>query len=244
MPGLHIYKNEKETCQHFAAWLSDLIAEALKKQDRFTVAVSGGDTPKALYKILAAEYATKIDWNKVHVFWGDECFASLTNDRNNTRLAIKTFIDQVPIPKEQVHVIHTDLPPEAAAKRYDQLLRSYFSNTESTFDLVILGIGEEGNMLSLFPGNEENNEKDAWAIAVYNKQEDLFRITLTVPVISGAAVKAFLLTGKNKEDVVQQVLKGKYEPEKYPAQLIQTADKSVHWFLDEGAAGKLTKPIS
>jgi 6-phosphogluconolactonase len=244
MPKLHIYKNEKETCYAFAEWLAGLVNETLARQDRFTMALSGGETPKLLYKILATDYVTKLDWSKVHIFWGDERFVSFSDEKNNSRTALKMFIDHVAIPKDQVHVIKTDIAPEESAKQYEKLLHTYFKEKETTFDLVILGMGEQGNLLSLFPHPEENNHRDAWVIPVYDKQEDLFKITLTILAINAASVKAFLLTGKRKEEVVQQVLKGKYEPEKYPAQLIVAANKTVHWFLDEGAASKLIRPSS
>jgi 6-phosphogluconolactonase len=244
MPKLHIYKNEKETCNAFAEWFAELVNNALKLQARFTVALSGGETPKLFYKILASDYKDKIDWSKLYIFWGDEKFILSADGGSNAALTAKTLFDYVAIPKEQIHIIRTDVPPAESARKYENLLHQYFNDNESTFDLVILGMGKDGNTLSLFPGNNENNEKSAWVIPVYNKEEDLYWITLTSPVINASKVKAFLITGKNKQDAVQHALKGKYDPEKYPAQLIQTVHKTVHWFLDESAAGKLIKIIS
>ncbi|MEJ7676429.1 MAG: 6-phosphogluconolactonase [Segetibacter sp.] len=241
MPKLHIYKNEKETCNAFAEWFTELVTNTLKLQGRFTVALSGGDTPKQFYKILAAKYVNKIDWSRLHVFWGDEKFVSSPFDISNANMAEKTLFEHVPIPKEQIHIIRTDITPQDSIGQYERLLHQYFDDGKTTFDLAILGIGKNGNTLSLFPGNDENNEKKAWVIPVYNKEEDLYRITLTSPIINASDVKAFLITGKSKQDAVENALKGKYDPEKYPAQLIQPAYKSVHWFLDEGAAGKLMR---
>ncbi len=243
MPKLHIYKNEKETCNAFAEWFTKLVNNTLNVQERFTVAFSGGDTPKLFYKILANNYADEIDWSKMHVFWGDEKFVSSSANLSNANLTENTLFEHVTIPKEQIHIIRTDISPHDSAMQYERLLHQYFDNAGSTFDLAILGMGKNGNTLSLFPGNNENNEKSAWVIPVYNKEEDLYRITLTSPVINEAGVKAFLITGKSKQDAVAHALKGKYDPEKYPAQLIQTTHKSVHWFLDEGAAGKLIRLI-
>lgn len=244
MPKLHIYKNEKETCNAFAEWFAEQVNNTLKVHPRFTVALSGGETPKLFYRILASNYKDKIDWSKLHIFWGDEKFLVSSDVNSNAVMASKILFEHVSIQKEQIHVIRTDISPSESARNYENLLHKYFENTEVTFDLVILGMGKDGNTLSLFPGNDENNEKFAWVIPVYNKEEDLFRITLTSPVINASNVKAFLITGKNKQDAVQQALKGKYDPEKYPAQLIQTVNKTVHWFLDESAAGKLIKIIS
>jgi 6-phosphogluconolactonase len=244
MPKLHVYKNEKETCEGFADWLSELVKNTLANQDKFSIAISGNDTPSALYKILSSRYIDKIDWGRIHIFWADESLVSKADEKNNGRTAVKMLIENVPIPKENIHSIETDVAPLQAASQYSNQLQKFFADSETTFDLFVLGMGEQGNVLSMYPGNEENNEKEAWVIPVFDKQEDVFKITLTFPVINASAVKAFIVTGKVKEDIVQMVLKGKYDPEKYPAQLIQTSGKSVHWFLDEGAAGKLTKSIS
>ncbi|GEO10956.1 6-phosphogluconolactonase [Segetibacter aerophilus] len=242
MPKLHIYKNEKETCYAFAEWLANLVKETLTKQDRFTIALSGGDTPKLVYKILATDYATSIDWTRIHLFWGDQSFISSPDEKYNPTLGLKNLIDDLPVSKNHVHSIRTDVSPQDSATEYENLLRTYFTEPESTFDLVILGMGEQGNLLSLYPFSEESHHAGSWVMPVYDKQDDLYKVTLTISAINASAVKAFLITGKKKEDVVQQVLKGKYEPEKAPAQLIVAANKPVHWFLDEGSAGKLIKP--
>ena len=244
MPKLHIYNNEKETCHAFAEWVAELAKETLNKQERFTIALSGVDSPKLLYKILAAEYTTKIDWSKVHIFFSDERMVSYPDEKNSSATTLKPLTDHLQLASDQIHLIRTDIAPEDAAKEYENLLHSYFKDSQKSFDLVILGIGEQGNLLSLFPNEDETNHRDAWVIPVYDKQEDVFKVTLTVTAINAASVKTFLVTGKKKENVVQQVLKGKYEPEKYPAQLIITANQNVHWFLDEGSASKLIRPIS
>lgn len=244
MPKLHIYKNEKETCYAFAEWFAALAEESLSEQGRFTIALSGSDIPKLVYKLLAAEYVTKIDWSKVHIFFGDERLVCYPDEKRNTATALKLLTATVPLAKEHIHVIRTDIDPKEAAKQYQDLLHGYFEDKQQSFDLVILGMGEQGNLLSLYPNKEDANYGDEWVTTVYDKQEDVFKVTLTIAAINSSLVKAFLVTGKKKEDVVQQVLKGKYEPEKYPAQLIVTAGKTVHWFLDEGSAGKLIKPIS
>lgn len=241
MPKLHIYKNEKETCNAFANWFAEQVKSTLHLQETFTVALSGGDTPKLFYKILAVDYSNKIDWSKIHIFWGDEKFISSSTDTSNAELAKKALLDHVPIPKENIHIIRTDIPPEESAKQYEKSLREYFENKPTTFDLAILGMGKNGNTLSLYPGNDENNEKNAWVIPVYHKEEDLYRITLTSTVINESKETVFLITGKTKQDAVEHALKGKYDPARYPAQLIQTINRPIHWFLDEGAAGKLIR---
>jgi len=236
---VHIYKSEKETCEAFAEWFAEHVKYTLETNEKFTVAFSGGDTPKLFYKMLAADYSDKIDWKKIHVFWGDEKL--LSSSSSNADVAAKTLFQHVPIPKEQIHIIRTDVSPGESARQYEELLQTYFDGKATTFDLAILGMGKNGNTLSLYPGNDENNTKSTWVIPIYHKEEDIYRVTLTSAVINASAETAFLITGKSKQDAVQHALKGKYDPEKYPAQLIQTIDKPVHWFLDEGSAGKLIR---
>ena len=138
MPKLHLYKNEKETCSAFAEWFAEQVKITLDRQERFSVAFSGGDTPKFFYKILAAEYSEKIDWSKIYVFWGDEKFVSSLNNTTNAELAAKTLFDHVNLPKDHIHVIRTDIAPEESARQYEKLLREHFNNQSNTFDLAIL----------------------------------------------------------------------------------------------------------
>lgn len=242
MPKLHIYKNEKETCHALASWIGDLVNETLTRQDKFTIAFSAVDTPKLVYKILATEFENKIDWSKLHVFLADERLVSYPGE--NIRITtIGNSLYDLPVPKNQIYLIKTDVGPKESSKLYGEILNSFFEHRQKSFDLVILPIGEQGNLLSLFPNLEDTDGRDDWVIPVYDKQEDVFKISLTISAVNAASVKAFLVTGKKKEDIVQGVLKGKYEPGKYPAQLVASADTHVHWFLDEPAASKLIKPI-
>jgi 6-phosphogluconolactonase len=244
MPRLYIYKSEKETCYAFAEWLTDMAKETLEKQERFTIAISGGDIPKPLYKIMATEYGDKINWSKVDIFLAENKCITYPDEQLNNAMETKVLVDNLPILKNQIHTINTKVAPEESARQYEELLRNHFNDKEKAFDLVILGLGEQGNLLSFFPNEDENNYRGNWVIPVYDKQEDIFKVSLTIAAINASAVKAFVVTGKRKEDAVLRVLKGKYDPEKNPAQLIVTNKKAVHWFLDEGAAGKLIKPSS
>ncbi|HEX8461056.1 MAG TPA: 6-phosphogluconolactonase [Segetibacter sp.] len=237
MPKLHIFKNEKETCQAFAGWLAGTISEALVNNEKFTIAIAQGDIPAMLYKILATEYADKIEWSKVHVFAANHRLVS--NVSSDT--TFNDFTTQLSIPKEQVHNIPTNLSHEEAIAKYEALLQQYFDG-EPAFDLAILSMGEDGSFLSFHAGDDDNNVLVSNIVAIQNKVDNTYSITLTKQAINAAKMKAFLVTGKKKEDAVQQVLNGKYDPEKYPAQLIVTTDKTVHWFFDEAAAAKLIKP--
>ncbi|MDR3715668.1 MAG: 6-phosphogluconolactonase [Puia sp.] len=267
---LHIYKDSQELSYAVADWITTLIGDTLKRQDRFTIALSGGSTPKALHKILASSpYREKIDWTKLHVFWGDERAVPFEDDRNNAKMAYDTLLDKVPVPASQIHVMRTDISPEESAAEYEKILHQYFpivansspdhsplttdySQPEApplttdrslftSFDLVLLGMGDDGHTLSLFPGTAVVHEKKAWATAFFLKAQDMYRITLTKTIVNKAAHIAFLTTGAGKAHALREVLQGAYNPDLYPSQEIRPADGELHWFVDEAATGELKK---
>lgn len=240
---LHIYKNSDELSKAFAAWMADYITAVLSKQDRFTIALSGGSTPQKLHKLLAAApYKEKIDWGKLHVFWGDERFVPFEDDRNNAKMAFDTLLDHVPVPKEQIHVMRTDIQPELSADEYEKILQRYFPATVppgNTFDLVLLGMGDDGHTLSLFPGTHAMHVENKLAISLFLKQQDMYRITLTAPVVNQSACVVFLVAGAGKAAALKEVIEGDYRPEVYPAQVIKPLNDQLHWFIDEAAAANL-----
>jgi 6-phosphogluconolactonase len=237
---LHIYKNPDELSRSVAAWIADTITATLKQQDRFTIALSGGSTPKALHKLLAASpYKEKIDWSKLHVFWGDERAVPFDDDRNNAKMAYDTLLKFVPIPPYHIHVMRTDIGPEESAAEYEKILHMYFDNTPLSFDLVLLGMGDDGHTLSLFPGTAAVHEEKAWTIAYFLKAQDMYRITLTKTIVNKAAKVAFLTTGANKAHALKEVQQGAYNPDLYPSQEIRPTNGELHWFVDEAAAADL-----
>ena len=238
---LHIYKDADELSQAAAAWIAQVIEETLKIQDRFTIALSGGSTPYKLHLILAASpLKEKIDWSKIHVFWGDERAVPFDDERNNAKMAFDTLLSHVPIPADQIHVMRTDIAPEASATAYEKLLHTYFDETETSFDLVLLGMGDDGHTLSLFPGTEIVRERKAWAKAFYLTAQEMFRITITAPITNKSARVAFLASGEKKANTLKNVLEGEFQPDIYPSQLIKPVKGELHWFLDEDAAKLLS----
>jgi len=237
---LHVYKNPDELSHEVAAWIANIISTTLKHQDRFAIALSGGSTPKALNKILAASpYKEKIDWLKLHVFWGDERAVPFTDDRNNAKMAFDTLLNFVPIPPYHIHVMRTDIAPEESAVEYEKILHMYFDNTPLSFDLVLLGMGDDGHTLSLFPGTAAVHEEKAWTIAYYLKAQAMYRITLTKTIVNRAARIAFLTTGTGKAHALKEVQQGPYNPDLYPSQEIKPIKGELHWFVDEAAASEL-----
>jgi 6-phosphogluconolactonase len=257
---LTITKNIDELNWQVAEWMTAFINEVLKERDRFTIVLSGGSTPKKLYELLASdEFKDKIDWKKFHVFWGDERYVPFMDDRNNAKMAFDTLLNRVPVPKSQIHVIRTDVNPDQSANEYEMLLKEYFPEAASfeprassespthnsrlttddsptTFDLVLLGLGDKVHTLSLFPGEEVIHEKIRWVKSVFVKEVNMQRITLTASVVNLSKRIAFLVSGQDKADAVSHVLSREYTPDRYPAQVIKPLNGELFWFLDAAAA--------
>ncbi|TXJ27095.1 MAG: 6-phosphogluconolactonase [Chitinophagaceae bacterium] len=235
-----VAKNTDELSRMFADWLVTYIQDTLKKQDRFTISLSGGSTPKKLYQLLATdEYAHKIDWPKLHFFWGDERFVPFTDERNNARMSFDELLDHVPVNKAHIHVMRTDLPPDEAVNDYDEKLHQYFDGRQFSFDLVMLGLGDDAHTLSLFPGYPVIKENEKWMSAFYLTEQNMYRITITKPIVNKSSRVAFLVSGSAKVPALKAVLYGEKDPAKYPAQVIQPANGELYWFLDEAAAAAL-----
>jgi 6-phosphogluconolactonase len=240
--ALHVYPNLADLSREAAGWVTEYIAGTLSRQDRFSIVLSGGDTPKTLYELIAqTPYQEQIAWDKLHVFWGDERAVPFTDDRNNARMAFTYLLDKVPVPQEQIHIMRTDLDPAAAASEYEMILRSYFAPepSEPSFDLVLLGMGEDGHTLSLFPGTEVLHEVESWTKAFWLQAQNMYRITLTRPIVNRASRIVFLAVGENKAHALSRVLEGPTDPEHFPSQLIQPEQGQLHWFVDEAAASGL-----
>jgi len=233
---LHVYKDANETVSALADWITSLIQKTLEVKDRFTIALSGGETPKKLYETLASTpYREKINWSKLHIFWGDERFVPFTDESSNAKMAYDNLLNKVKVPSEQVHKIWTDVSPAESAKQYEKILHEYFDNKQTTFDLVLLGMGEDGHTLSLFPGSETLHDGEEWVTAVHSKEKG-DRITLLPAVVNRSSAILFLITGDNKAKVLQQIFKDPQQHHNYPAKLIQPLNNELHWFADKSAA--------
>lgn len=240
MAQLHIAKDAKQLSEDLASWLGLYIQNVLSKKDRFTFVLSGGSTPKQLYTILAASpYSESIPWEKIHFFWGDERAVPFEDSRNNAKMAYEELLDKVGVKAEHIHVMRTDISAGESADEYEKILKQYFDGQETTFDFVLLGMGDDGHTLSLFPGTPVIHEKNAWATSFFLPAQDMYRITLTAPVVNQAACVAFLAVGGGKAETLKHVLEGEYEPDVYPSQVIEPSKGELHWFIDEAAASAL-----
>jgi 6-phosphogluconolactonase len=229
-----------ELSRKAASWMVARIKEVLTHQDRFTIALSGGSTPKKLYQLLASEkYRHEIDWSKLHFFWGDERYVPFDDERNNAKMAFDTLLNHVPVVKEHIHLMRTDIEPHESAAAYEKILHQYFDNKPSTFDLVLLGMGDNAHTLSLFPDYTIIHERKKWVMAFHLAEQKMYRITLTAPVVNQAARVVFLVAGADKAVPLNHVLYGEHDPDQYPAQLIQPYLEKPLWFIDKAAASEL-----
>ena len=214
--------------------------DAIAKNGRFIVALTGGSSPIGLYRLLATPpYRDQVQWEQVYVFWGDERWVPLDDERSNARMASETLLAHVPIPKEQVFPMWADgISPEEFAREYERSLKLHLQR-DGRFDLVLLGMGGDGHTASWFPHTGVLHEYDKWVAAYYLHAQDMYRITLTVPLVNRAANVAVVAYGANKADALYEVMRGERNFERYPAQLIDTDGERVTWFVDEAAAGRL-----
>jgi 6-phosphogluconolactonase len=234
---LHIYPNLETLSQAAAELFVERARQAVNAHGRFSVALSGGSTPRRTYELLAQPpYRDQVNWLQVQVFWGDERCVPLDDPRSNARLAQGSLLAFVPIPRGQIHPILCHHSPQDAAEAYEVQLRKFFGEQPSTFDLVFLGLGEDGHTASLFPGDAALAGEERWVAAVHRADQDLYRVTLTPAVFNRARTVAFLVAGRDKARVVQEVLEGEYEPERLPAQLIRPKSGELLWLADEAAA--------
>ncbi len=215
---------------------------AIAERGRFSVALSGGSTPRDLYALLAQpEFAGQVNWERVHLFWGDERCVSSDSPESNYQMAFET-LGKLPIPAQQVHRVPTELESGDAAITYEQTLRDFFrveGDQLPSFDLILLGMGANGHTASLFPQSPALLETAHWVVSQYVDEVKMHRITLTAPILNAAAHILFMVAGRDKAETVQAVLRGEYRPEFLPAQLIQPTHGRLVWLLDRAAASRL-----
>ena len=210
-------------------------AEAIAARGRFTIALSGGNTPRPVYQRLAA---ASIDWSKVHVFFGDERCVSPRDARSNYHMAKVALLDRVPIPPENVFRMRGEDPPTAAAEAYSVVLRHALGD-DGRLDLVLLGLGHDGHTASLFPGLAAAAETKRTVMESYVEFVGMWRLSLTPAAINAARRVLFVVTGEDKAEILRQVLKGPREPVVLPAQAIRPKERPATWLIDQQAALRL-----
>ena len=228
-----------------AEQLVEIAEQAVTKRGRARIAISGGSTPKAAFQLLAdpgQPFFKRMQWNKLDLYWVDERTVPPDHPESNYRMTRESMLDRVPLKPEQVHRMEGELEPEVAASRYESLLRNTFrlEGAETPrFDLVQLGMGDDGHTASLFPHTEAIHEMGRLVTANQVPQKDTWRITLTWPVINQASSVFFLIGGKNKAELVKEVFTGPRDPERLPSQLIWPSGGILTLILDRDAAALL-----
>jgi 6-phosphogluconolactonase len=239
-PQIKVLPDVDAIAQEAAERIVRAADEAIVLSGRFTIALSGGSTPKTLYQLLAEEpYRSRIDWTKVEVFFTDERCVPPDHPESNYRMARETLLSKVPIPGDNIYRMRGEVePPEEAAKEYGMMLKEKFG--DGGLDLCLLGMGEDGHTASLFPGTPAVNETHHRCVAVYVEKSTTgksWRITLTAPFINRSREVIILVAGANKSKVLAEVLEGPRDPQRLPVQLIEPASGRVTWFVDAAAAG-------
>jgi len=238
----HIFKTNPELINAIAGHFISISKNAIASRGEFNVVLSGGSSPKKLYKLLVSpEYKEQVNWKKVNFFFGDERYVPANDPENNAFMAKRTLFDPLDISKSNIFPINTSLSPQEAAKRYTATITAHFGKQEPRFDLILLGLGDNAHTASLFPYTPVLTDKSASVQAVFLEGQKIYRISMTAPLINQARNIAFLVFGQEKAEAVHHVLADEIDPEKYPAQLIDPVKGELHWFLDEAAASLLER---
>jgi 6-phosphogluconolactonase len=248
MVEIEVYSDAASLATASAARFVDIARAAIEQRGRFSVALSGGSTPEATYKLLASDrFSNQFNWDRVHLFWGDERCVPPTHLHSNYRMVLQALISKIPIPVENIHRFKGEIDPATAAKLYVAELSTYFNlrlsaTAHPSFDLILLGLGEDGHTASLFPNSTTLQIKDSWVAMVDHDDGPpplVKRLTLTPHVINAAKWIIFLLSGANKSSVLRQVLSDTEIEPPLPAQLIKPSSGKLLWMVDEAAARDL-----
>lgn len=230
---IRIYNNPIEVAEKFAIFLSALIAEKGKAY----IALSGGSTPKLLFSYLSTNYR-KIDWNNVHLFWGDERCVPPDDKDSNYKMTFETLLQHIHIPHYNIHRVLGENDPVTEAKRYSEEIKNTVpqANGLPRFDLVMLGMGDDGHTLSVFPHEQHLFNADDICVVATHPESGQKRVTITGKVANNAEHVVFLVTGNNKAQKVLEIHKNEGDYKKYPAAYIQPTNGTLHWYMDRDAA--------
>jgi len=234
--NVKVFTTAGELTSGTAKFIVELASESIAARGRFVISLSGGHTPERLYALLSTPaYRDEIDWNKTYVFWGDERCVPADDAQNNAHMARTSLLDNVDIPPANIFPVPTELPPFEAAFMYERTIKDFFGNDTPKFDLMLLGLGENGHTASLFPGRAMPEETHLIR-AIFIDELNMFRITMTVRLINQSGNIVFLVEGKGKAEILKTILTTSDAPEKLPAQLIKPTNGNLYWYVDQEAA--------
>jgi 6-phosphogluconolactonase len=245
-PDIRIFKDLEKLSRHAAelfVWQSE---QAIAEHGRFLVALNGGNTPARLFQLLATDFRDEVDWSRIHVFWGDERCVPPDDPGSSYGQAREALFRHVPILMENVHNVDTSLSPLEAATAYAHILSEFATPPLPfpRFDLVYLGMGEDGHTASLFPGSLVDVTETVIPVTANYQDRPANRVTMTQLVFNQARKVAFMVTGEKKTNTLAQVLSDRYNPELYPAQRIDLKDGQLLWLVAEAAAGELPRSLT
>jgi 6-phosphogluconolactonase len=238
--NVNIFNTADEVLTALADYFVKIGTESISARGRFTVALSGGSSPKKLYELLAStSYADQLDWEKVYFFFGDERNVPQDHKDSNYLMAKKALFEPLLISPANVFAVDTTFEPAEAAAKYWGLISTFFDEVETSFDLVLLGLGDNSHTASLFPHTQVLHDTTPGVKEVWLEDQQVWRITLNAPLINDARYIAFLVYGEGKAIAVHHVLEDEENIEEYPAQLIDSIVGETDWFVDEPAAANL-----
>lgn len=240
--NIAIYPDIDVLSHEAAQYIVRIATASVKSHGRFTIALSGGTTPRKLYGLLGSEpYRSQIDWTLVHIFWSDERCVPPDSEESNYHLAHEVLLSKISIPAVQVHRMPADMPDRnAASQEYTNEMRRVFGTDGiPNFDLIQLGMGPEGHTASLFPHQAALHEQQRLVVPVSVPKPPPDRLTFTPPLLNAARNVLFLVTGSDKADALHAVLEDPYNPDEYPAQIVRPPNGEVTWMVDTAAAAKL-----
>lgn len=245
-PDIRIFKDLERLSKHAADIFVNQAAQAIRERGHFLVALNGGSTPTRLFQLLATDYRDMVDWIAVHVFWGDERCVPPQDSGSSYRQAKEMLLDHVAIPESNIHRVRGELEPATASIEYAQTLKSFAEADLGfpRFDLVYLGMGEDGHTASLFPGSAVAVTEPVIPVTAKYQDRPANRVTMTQIVFNQAHTVVFMATGEKKANTLAEVLSDRYNPELYPAQRIDPKDGRLIWLVDEAAASQLPASLT
>ncbi len=242
-----IFDDKHTLSQNVAEYIMRIVKESIALYGRFTIALTGGTTPGEAYSLLGSEpIKSQIDWQRVHIFWGDERCVPQNNPDSNFYLAQEVLLDKIAIPKSHIHPMPADQPDrDVASQAYTvEMQHTFGTNGIPSFDLIHLGMGPEGHTASLFPHQASLHEIHRLVMPVSVPKPPPDRLTFTPPLLNAARNVLFLVTGSDKAETLHAVLEGEYQPDEYPAQIVRPTNGEVVWMLDRAVAQKIQRGAS
>jgi 6-phosphogluconolactonase len=237
---VEVWPDSRALITRAAELFAETARQSIAWRDKFTVALSGGSTPRALYELLAGEvYAPRIPWEQMHVFWSDERCVPPTSDESNYRMAYEAMLSRVPVPPAQVYRMRGEDDPQQSAQDYEKILQEKLENPPQ-LDLILLGMGEDGHTASLFPGSTALDDAEHLVAAPFIEKLKAHRLTMTFRTINAARSVTFLVAGEAKAETLRAVLEGERDPHRYPSQLVEPEQGELVWLVDEAAAKRWT----